>query len=390
MPRVALRPSRFVADLLRNRRKHLGLTLRQVEERARAVGAPIPFSTLARVENGKVDPGLRRLHALLRVYGLPIEAAGDVLDLEIHAQAVPATTDPDGLRTEAVEAWRAGDSRRALSCLAAFQRAVLSGGADRASRHDGLLRFAVLASKVGKHHLSRLILDQLLVDAPESDLVPRILIQQAICWNALGSSDAAMAFLGRAEERLETAQGVQKGGESVSLAWVRHQRGCIHLDRGEFDAASSSLAEAVKAYERAGDPHGKGLALITIARLHYRQGSPAKAIGASRRARRHAERRGFERLRVLALVEEGRAHGLAANWEAGAEVLRDALAASLKSTDAVAQFHAHYQLARAHASLGRPELAEVSLNAAKYFVRFVDERSPEADEVRASLTERNG
>src|SRR5258705_11960987 len=105
MPAKAIALSRSVGDLLRHRRRHLGYTLREVERLTSAQGNLIPFSTLARIEQGRLDPGLKRLHALLKLYGLPIQAAGDLLDMEAVAGTVAATGDFASLQDRGTEAW---------------------------------------------------------------------------------------------------------------------------------------------------------------------------------------------------------------------------------------------------------------------------------------------
>src|SRR6185503_19758778 len=108
MPSKPLEASPAMARLLRERRRELRLTLREVQSLTKESGKPIPHSTLARIESGRLDPGVRRLQQLLRLYRLPAQAAGDLLDLESVAGAVPFEREPMKLRDRAVEAWRAG------------------------------------------------------------------------------------------------------------------------------------------------------------------------------------------------------------------------------------------------------------------------------------------
>ena len=86
---MALSPSPAVAQLLRERRGELGLSLRDVQRRTESLGSPIPFTTLAKVEQGKVDPGVKRLHLLLKIYDLPVGLAADLLDLEEFSEEAP-------------------------------------------------------------------------------------------------------------------------------------------------------------------------------------------------------------------------------------------------------------------------------------------------------------
>ncbi len=71
MGTVAVRTSPSVSRLLRRKREELGLSLRAVEQKLAEQGERFPASTLSRIEQGKLDPGVRRLHQLLRLYKIP-------------------------------------------------------------------------------------------------------------------------------------------------------------------------------------------------------------------------------------------------------------------------------------------------------------------------------
>ena len=67
MARVAIEPSAAVARMLRQRRRELGLSLRQVAEQTRAYGRPIPFTSLANIERGTNEaPSVDQLMAEMR------------------------------------------------------------------------------------------------------------------------------------------------------------------------------------------------------------------------------------------------------------------------------------------------------------------------------------
>ena len=75
MGSAALKPSIAVGRLFRNRRHEMRLTLRDVSERMEEMGERFPTSTLIRVEQGKLDPGVRRLHLLMKLYRIPLVIA---------------------------------------------------------------------------------------------------------------------------------------------------------------------------------------------------------------------------------------------------------------------------------------------------------------------------
>ena len=89
MGSAALKPSLAIGRLLREKRKERQLTLREVSERMAERGGRIPISTLVRIEQGKLDPGVRRLHALLRFYDVPPHLVADLVELEDLAVELP-------------------------------------------------------------------------------------------------------------------------------------------------------------------------------------------------------------------------------------------------------------------------------------------------------------
>jgi hypothetical protein len=61
------------------------------------------------------------------------------------------------------------------------------------------------------------------------------------------------------------------------------------------------------------------------------------------------------------------------------------LADSLTTDDNVIRFHAHYYLWKTELAGGEPARADVELREAAYFVRFVDQSSPEVTELHRHL-----
>src|SRR5262249_54439529 len=119
MGRQPIVASSAVAQLLKSRRRALGLTLRDVERQSGEFGRLIPFATLAKIERGAVDPGLPRLHTLFRLYNIPMAAAADLLDVESVAERIPKESDPLKLKDLAERAWQDGRTGDALGCLLA-------------------------------------------------------------------------------------------------------------------------------------------------------------------------------------------------------------------------------------------------------------------------------
>jgi tetratricopeptide (TPR) repeat protein len=378
MPAKAIALSQSVGELLRNRRRRLGYTLRQVEQLTSDRGNLIPFSTLARIEQGRLDPGLKRLHALLQLYGLPIQAAGDLLDMESIAGTVEVEGDLAALRDEGTKAWQRGDLPAALACYLALRRRADDQAADRSVRHESILSFAVMAGKLGKHHIARQILDDLFLDKPDPPTLLRVFVQAASTWHALGSTDVALSHLFGAERLVEP-------GDLRGRGWILHLRASIQIDFGDFDEALANLVEAARLYEKAPRPYDRALALVTMARLEVERGDATKATRAARRAASFAALKRFERVHALALIQEARAYLLDGKADRALTILTRVLAETIAASDNVIRFYSHFYLSKAYASLGDSLRSHVELEQAKYFVRFVEHASKETSEVRGHL-----
>jgi len=368
-----------MARLLRERRRELGLTLRDVQNLTKESGKPIPHSTLARIESGRLDPGVRRLQQLLRLYRLPAQAAGDLLDLESVAGAVPFERDPIKLRDRAVEAWRAGRVPEAMACFFEFrERAGKTSDLPADVRQDAVLTFAVAAGSLGKHRIARHILEDLLLEKLSVPILVRTLVQLSVSWHALGSTEAALAFLERAA--VHTGPKDHRG-----RLWIEHQRALVHLDLEQFEAAKRHLDLALEASRAAKSPQDQVRLLLSLAHLHYDAGRGKDAVLAGRRAETFARRHGFARSRLFAQLETARGLLLDHDVAGSRARLRTVLADSVTSDDNVIRFYTHYYLWKTELAGGEPARADVELREAAYFVRFVDQTSPEVVEVRERL-----
>jgi tetratricopeptide (TPR) repeat protein len=374
VPTKSVPTSPAIARLLRERREALGLTLRAVEKLSGDAGSPIPHSTLARIEGGRLDPGVRRLQQLLRLYHLPAQAAGDLLDLENLAGATPFERDPLKLRDRALTAWKRGEVPEAIASFLAFRERTSNSPADRQTRHEAIVSFSIAASSLGKHQLARHMLDDLLLEKPDRRTLLSVLVQQSVVWRQLGSVDAALAYLDRAAFYTDHSSPKQSG-------WVHHQRGLILIDAREYAAAERVLKQAERDYTRAKATHDRALVLLSFARLSFEQGAPTKAVRAARTAEAFARRNGFDRLRLFALVELGRAWQLSGKPDESRTTLRAALADSASGSDNVVRFFAHYYLWKAELVGGDPARADVELREASYYMKFVDQTSREAREL---------
>jgi transcriptional regulator with XRE-family HTH domain len=381
MGKAVVPASRALGQFLREQRIARGWSLREVEERCRSYGRPIPFTTLAKVERGRIDPGVRRLAALFKVYDLPLSLAQDVIDLEEMAD-VPRRRVAD--RGETVERWQAGDLREALAELAELRSWTPNDEEGRAERQEQLLTLSIFLSGLGKNRLARLVVDELLCEPPLEPLRIRILAQAAVCWKRLGSGDAALGLIDRAAALLPP-------GEQAQRARILHQRAAILEALGQIADASRTLEDAIALYRSVGEDYGEDLALGLRVRVFRTLGHLVETYEAAREARAHADRHGFKRLAAIRAIDEGRALVDLARVEDGIHELRVGLAHAIETHDRMAEFYGHYCLWKAYRTAGDVGRAQVELKAAQYFVQFVDFAVPETNEVRAlGATPRRG
>lgn len=380
MPAKAIALSPSVGGMLKDRRVRLSYTLRDVERLTSARGNLIPFSTLARIEQGRLDPGLKRLQVLLHLYGLPIQAAGDLLDMEAVAGSISVKGDFTTLKDRGTAAWQDGDLPTAMACYLAMRHRAAEQESSRAMRHESILSFAVMAAKLGKHHIARHMLDDLLLDRPDKPVLLRVFVQSASTWQALGAPELALAIVGGADSLVEP-------NDLQGRGWILHLRASIQIDLGAFDEARANLVKAGRAFERARRPYDRALALVAIARTWVEQGDAARATRAARAAAKFSSRRRLARVYALASIQEARAALVTGDPQRALTLLTRLLAETVASSDNVIRFYAHFYLSQAYAGAGDSQRAQAELEQARYFVRYVDQASKEASEAREHVTD---
>ncbi len=375
MGRAAVRTSPAVGRFLREKRKQLRLTVRAVSDRFAESGARFPESTLVRIEQGKLDPGVWRLHQLLRLYGVPPDLVADLIELEELAVSPPPEGDLETLYRDGVECWKRGDVPLGLAYLFAVRQRVPADAESRLLRQRATLAFAIYARNLGKLRLARQVLDDLLCEPPDRALVVNVLVLASTVWGGLRAADAAMAFI-------EYAATLLPPGDPKLAAPVLHQKARLLVSAGRPDEAEQFLFRARTSYEVAGDLYGKGKALLSEILLRDAQGTLDSAIRAAREGIRFAEEHEFSRLVLLGRIELGRLLSKSGSPEEGLRVLQQALGQAIQVGDRNAEFAARYCLWKAHGQLGDQDRARFEFEAASYCVRSVDEVSPEADEIR--------
>lgn len=377
MPANRLPTSPAVGRFLQEQRKRLGYTLRDVQRLSGEMGKVIPFSTLARIEQGTLDPGLPRLHQLLRTYHVPLQAAGDLLDLEESTGAPPAETDPHRLYRLGHEAAGRGDPRGALAAFLAARRH--DGGEDRLFRQKILLSISSFAATLGKNAFAKHVIDGLLLEGPEPGILVTVLVQASRCWQWLGGAEAALAFCERAERHLTAATPAHQ------RAFLFHQLASLHVGSREFDAAERHVVRALAAYRDAKDPAGYCRCLGVRVRTAFVREAPEAALAAARTTRAYAQRNGLSQIRLLFLIQEARAHLALGDVPRCLAVLGTTLADAVGHDDRVVLFYTHYYFWRAYETLGDAHRARAEFETAVRHVEFLDEVTDESTHVRALL-----
>ena len=380
MGSAALQPSIALGRLLRRKRKELRLTLREVSDRMAERGDRIPISTLTRIEHGKLDPGVRRLHLLLRLYEVPPHLVADLVELETLAVEQPVGQDLETLYREGVEHWKEGNIAQGLAYLFAVREHVPDDQESQLLRQKATLAFAIAARNLGKFRLARQIVDELLCEPPDPSLIVDVLVLASSLWRGLGSLEVSLALVRQATTHLRPE-------DHKETAWVLHQEAKVLLEAGRPKEAEQVLARALKHYRSLGDTYGEEVALILRVGVMEKLGQTKKAFACAREVLRLSESHGHARLVISGHLELGRLLVKSGRAGKGLDALREGLGQAVLLGDRNAEFLAHYHLWKAHEQLGDQERARFELEAASYFVRFIDDFCPEADEIHRLLKE---
>jgi len=369
-------PSRAVGDLLRSRRRALGLTLDQVSKKLVEDGHPVPVSSLSLIEKGRSDPGVFRLHQLLRLYEVPAYLVANLIEMEELSGEVPKSTDPDTLRRHGLDHWKNGDIGRALAHLMALRELAPSDEVLRWKRQEAILDFSVAAVGLGRLLLAREILSDLLCEPPDPRLVTRVLVQAATVWSRSGALDAAMGFLREAEAQADRS-------DTATIAWLHHAHANALVDRGRLRAAEVRIRKAIAEYRRAKDSYGEARARLLRVQIAEERHETTLGLRLAREARAFAARHGHRALAGMALVRRGRLYVKAGKHGSAVTDLRTGLAELTRIGDPHGRFLAHYWLSVAYAALGDQDRARFEAQSAAHFAAFVDKRScPEARDMR--------
>ena len=383
MAQAALRPSRNLGWLLRALRKARGWTLREVSERVAARGEPLPQSTLVQIEQGKLEPGVRRFQMLMRLFDASPETAAHLVDCEVRGVLLPDSTEVIGMGFEkacerANELWRAGEFYPGFAIYVVMRHTEVWDEAEQLEAQRLNLRLATEARNAGYLELARFTFEQAMRDDLHPDLTWRALVLGSMIWRALASPEISLSLVERASNHL-------KPDDHAGFSVVLHQEAVMLLELGEARRATARLKHALRHYEEVGNDLGRVKALILLARAHLgqRQFSKAReaavsAVDLSASVENEHNRLSAEVRLGEVLVESGKAQDALPH-------LLEALSGATRLEDESLQFDAHYQLWRAYDSSGQSAKALRSLEKARFHADFGEVQSRAVDEVRTAF-----
>lgn len=359
------------------------MTLDDVARHLKDKGENVPTSTLSRVETGKTDPGVRRLHLLLSLYDIPPHLVADLIELESTASTVvkPDIDDLEALHRKGVEHFQQGNIAAALGCVFAVRQHVPNTESSRLLRERATIAFATWARNLGKFRLARQILDRLLEES-EPLLVTRVLTLYASLWRGLGSRTMALAMIRQAEESLDATNDKEAG-------WVLQQKARLLLE-SEPREARRVLGQALTRFRRGGHTYSYVRGLVLRVEVLQKLGETGEAVRCARRLIRISEEHGLARGVAYGQIVLGHVLVQRHKVQEGITTLRAGLARATELEERAAQFYAHYYLWKTYAQLDDAVRADIELSTAAQLVGYVDFRSPETEEVRRAMSVTGG
>ncbi|ANM30649.1 hypothetical protein ABI59_15300 [Acidobacteria bacterium Mor1] len=383
MAQAALRPSKNLGWLLRALRKARGWTLREVSERVAARGEPLPQSTLVQIEQGKLEPGVRRFQMLMRLFDASPEIAAHLVDCEVRGVLLPESSEVIGMGFEAAceqvnDTWKAGEFYPGFATYMVMRHTSVWDEAPQLQAQRMTLQLATAARNAGFLDLARFTFEQVMRDDLHPDLTWRALVLGSMIWRALASPEIALALVERASNHL-------KPDDHTGFSVVLHQEAVMLLELGEARRATARLKHALRHYEETGNERGRALASILLARALLGQRKFSKAREAAAAAVELAAALDNEHTRLSAEVRLGEVLVESGKPLDALPHLLEALSGATRLEDESLQFDAHYQLWRAYDGAGQPAKALRSLEKAQFHAEFGEVQSRAVDEVRAAF-----
>lgn len=303
-----LRGSQRLGNYLRRLRTGYGLSLRRVEEKARAEGGEIDNSQLSRYERGICYPSFDKLCLLANIFNVSIQNFSDLLELERVEEFEPeAGADYEALRSEGHREWEQGNFARAY---AIYEKALarLEAGEEGEVEPDLLARarFNLARSllRMGKVSLAetelRIILRRHREVRPETTAL--VLLCLADAHDDKG--DSYLAVL-EAEKCLDIARAA---GHAEYEGYALHRIARTRFEQGDYDQALESFREARTRLEPTATRHDMTLIRTNIGFCHAMVGKVDRGLRELAEALQVAQKEGFRRCAAYTLMYMGQVH----------------------------------------------------------------------------------
>jgi transcriptional regulator with XRE-family HTH domain len=303
-----IRGSQRLGNYLRRLRTGYGLSLRRVEEKAKAEGGEIDNSQLSRYERGKCYPSFDKLCLLANIFNVSIQNFSDLLELErVEAFEPEPEVGYEDLRLEGHREWEQGNFNRAY---AVYERALarLESGEEGEVDPDRLARarfnLARTLLRMGKISLAetelRIVLRRHREIQPETTAL--VLLCLADAHDDKG--DGYLAVL-EAEKCLEIARA---SGHGEYEGYALHRIARTQFEQGEFDRALESFKAAREKLEPTASRHDLTLIRTNIGFCHAKVGKSERGLRELAEALQVAQREGFRRCAAYTLLYMGQVH----------------------------------------------------------------------------------
>jgi tetratricopeptide (TPR) repeat protein len=373
---------------LQRGRDGAGLSPGDVEIRSGELGTPISRNALDAMEQDERVPLISELRVLTDIYRIDFTEALETFDLWTSrpgAAVAWSMRDLDTLLQLAVGLWKIGKLRDALALFSLLRKRTEHLETGHPDRQKFLLAFATAVGSIGQHRLALEIAEDLLGERPRAPLAAAILCLAGVCWYRLGSPEPALEYLTRAE--------ASAGNDTRLRANILHAKANTLVLSGRYRQAGEMIGQARKLYRSVYDGYHDckcfGTKFAALAGL----GEWSAALQTARDGRDRAAEQGYDRLVAMRLQQEGKALVALERPTEAIPVLREALEQTVSAGDRDTEFYCHFYLWRAYRALEseegrRSERERSALQAAMECHRHVEERSPEAEEIRSLIEQR--
>jgi transcriptional regulator with XRE-family HTH domain len=303
-----LRGSQRLGNYLRRLRTGYGLSLRRVEDKARAEGGEIDNSQLSRYERGICYPSFDKLCLLANIFNVSIQNFSDLLELERVEEFAPeAEATYEALRAEGNREWEQGNFARAY---AIYEKALarLESGEEGEVEPDLLARarFNLSRSLLRMGKISLAETELRIVLRRHRDIKPETTALVLLCLADAhdDKGDGYLAIL-EAEKCLELAR---TAGHREYEGYALHRIARTQFEQGEYDRALESFREAKTRLDSIASRHDLTLIRTNIGFCHAMVGKTERGLRELGEALQVAQSEGFRRCAAYTLMYTGQVH----------------------------------------------------------------------------------